>query len=57
MNVKTDDVLIMKKPHPCGSPKFYVLRAGADIKLKCLGCGHDFMSLRSKIERKIKGRL
>jgi hypothetical protein len=54
MNIEVNDVLVMKKQHPCGANKFYVLRTGADLKVKCLGCGHEFMSPRSKIERKIK---
>ncbi|HCG35205.1 MAG TPA: DUF951 domain-containing protein, partial [Clostridiales bacterium] len=25
----------MKKPHPCGSTRWQVLRIGADFKLRC----------------------
>ncbi len=31
-----------------------VLRSGMDFKLRCEGCGHEFMVPRSKIERNIK---
>lgn len=44
----------MKKAHPCGSDKMLVLRTGADFKLKCDGCGREFMTPRSKCEKKIK---
>ncbi len=54
MNIKVGDMLQMKKPHPCGSDKMFVLRTGADFKLKCEGCGHEFMTPRSKCEKKIK---
>jgi len=54
MDIRVNDILEMKKPHPCGSKRMLVLRAGADFKLKCEVCGHEFMSPRSKIERKIK---
>jgi hypothetical protein len=54
MEIKVNDILEMKKPHPCGSGRMLVLRAGADFKLKCEGCGHEFMSPRLKIEKKIK---
>ena len=27
---------------------------GMDIKLKCLGCGHELMLPRSKVEKSIK---
>ncbi|MBQ8410380.1 MAG: DUF951 domain-containing protein, partial [Ruminiclostridium sp.] len=48
------DVLNMKKSHPCGSVTMKVLRVGADFKLKCEGCGHEFIVPRSKCEKKIK---
>ena len=44
----------MKKEHPCGSKEMLVLRIGADFKLKCTGCGREFMTPRSKCEKKIK---
>lgn len=44
----------MKKSHPCGSDRMVVLRIGADFRLRCEGCGHEFMTPRSKCERKIK---
>lgn len=54
MEVLVGDVLQMKKPHPCGSDRFRVLRSGADFKLRCEGCGHELMTPRSKCEKKIK---
>ena len=33
------DIVEMKKQHPCGSKEFEVIRLGADIKIKCVGCG------------------
>lgn len=54
MDINVGDVLQMKKAHPCGSDRMNVLRTGADFKLKCEGCGHEFMTPRSKCERKIK---
>lgn len=32
------DVIRMKKPHPCGSSEWEILRVGADFRLKCRGC-------------------
>ena len=37
------DVIRMKKPHPCGSSEWEILRVGADFRLKCQGCGHQIM--------------
>ena len=54
MDVKVGDVLLMKKPHPCGEKKFTVLRIGMDFKIKCAGCGHEIMAPRAKIEKNIK---
>ena len=54
MDVRPNDILIMKKKHPCGSYRMLVLRSGMDFKLRCGGCGHEFMIPRSKIEKNIK---
>ena len=54
MDIKVGDKLVMKKPHPCGDNRFAVLRVGMDFKLRCLGCGHEIMAPRSKIEKRIK---
>ena len=53
MNIQPGDRLTMKKPHPCGSKKFEVLRIGADFKIKCMGCEHVVIVPRSKIEKNI----
>ncbi len=54
MNINIGDILTMKKPHPCGSKEFEVLRTGVDYKLKCCGCGHEIMIPRMKAEKNIK---
>ena len=38
------DVIRMKKPHPCGSYEWEILRVGADFRLKCAGCGHQIIT-------------
>ena len=43
MDVRLQDVLVMKKPHPCGSRLWQIIRTGADIKIKCSGCGRIVM--------------
>ena len=37
------DVVQMKKPHPCGSKEWTIIRTGADVKIRCLGCGRIVM--------------
>lgn len=54
MDLKVKDVLTLKKGHPCGSNQWEVLRVGADFRLKCLGCGHQIMIPRKKLEKNIK---
>lgn len=57
MDIRINDILMMKKPHPCGSHQFLVLRVGMDFKLRCSGCSHEFMAPRIKIEKHIKSVL
>lgn len=57
MDVLRGDTLKMKKKHPCGCDTMYVLRVGMDFKLRCTGCGREFMVARSKIEKNIKSVL
>ena len=54
MDIRLNDRLLMKKPHPCGSREMQVLRTGMDFRLRCTGCGREFMVPRHKIEKHIK---
>lgn len=54
MDVRVGDTLEMKKPHPCGSKIFAVLRVGMDFRLRCTGCGREVLVPRVKIEKNIK---
>lgn len=45
------DVIRMKKPHPCGTFEWEILRVGADFRLKCTGCGHQIMVPRRLVEK------
>jgi hypothetical protein len=48
------DVLRLRKPHPCGSTDWVVVRLGADIGLKCLGCGRRILLPRRELARRLK---
>ena len=48
------DIIPMKKPHPCGSHEWEILRVGADFRLKCEGCGHQVMVSRKLVEKNTK---
>ena len=54
MDIHVGDVLELKKPHPCGSRQWLVLRVGMDFRLRCADCGHELMLPRSKAEKAVK---
>ncbi|MCQ2538753.1 MAG: DUF951 domain-containing protein [Lachnospiraceae bacterium] len=54
MDIRLNDVLVLKKSHPCGSAEWEVLRVGADLRLKCRGCEHMVMLPRVSVEKNIK---
>jgi len=54
--IRLGDIVQMRKTHPCGSDQWTVIRVGADIKIKCTGCGRivmleraDFVKRRKKV--------
>ena len=49
-NYNLHDIVIMKKPHPCGTNEWEIVRIGADIKIKCCNCGRTIM-LRQQNKR------
>ncbi len=51
------DVLHLRKPHPCGSHVWTVVRLGADIGITCSGCGRRVLLPRSELERRLKTRV
>jgi len=48
------DVVRTRKTHPCGSDQWEVVRLGADIGIRCLGCGRRVLMPRAKLERRIR---
>ena len=54
MDIQLGDILTMKKPHPCGSKDWQVLRIGADFRLRCMGCGHEVMGPRVRFEKNVR---
>jgi len=48
------DVVTTRKPHPCGSSEWTVIRTGADIKIRCSGCGRIVMLDRDSFLRRRK---
>lgn len=53
-DLQMGDVLRLRKPHPCGNTDWVVVRLGADIGLKCLGCGRRILLPRRDVARRMK---
>lgn len=54
LKISVGDILEMKKPHPCGSKRFKVMRVGSDVRIICEGCGRDMTLDRIKLEKAVK---
>lgn len=55
VDLRLDDVLRLRREHPCGSREWRVVRLGADIGLVCQGCGHRILMDRLDVERRFTG--
>jgi len=56
-DLELEDILQLRKQHPCGEDRWKVIRLGADIKIECLGCGRQVMLPRRKLSRNVKNNL
>ena len=54
MEIRLGDVVQLRKPHPCGSYEWRVVRLGADIGMRCQKCNHRVLLPRSTFERRVK---
>jgi hypothetical protein len=53
-DIHVADVVQTRKAHPCGSDRWQVYRVGADIGLRCLGCGRRVMLTRREFNKALK---
>lgn len=53
-DVYLQDVVQTRKKHPCGSDLWTVIRTGADIKIRCRGCGRIVMMDRETFFKRRK---
>jgi hypothetical protein len=53
-DVRVDDLVRLRKPHPCGSYEWRVVRIGADIGLKCQVCGRRVLMDRRTFNKRVK---
>ncbi len=54
MELKVGDRVQLRKTHPCGSVEWTIYRVGADIGLRCAGCGRRVMLTRSEFTKRLK---
>lgn len=52
--LRLDDIVRLRKPHPCGSYEWRVVRLGADIGLECQGCQRRVLLERRELEKRLK---
>jgi hypothetical protein len=57
LELELGERLELRKPHPCGSRTWRVVRLGADIGLVCEGCGRRVLLERPDLERRLTRRL
>lgn len=51
---RVNDIIELKKEHPCGSKQFKVIRVGTTMRVVCLGCSRDMEIDRLKLEKATK---
>ncbi len=54
MRFEVGNIVELKKPHPCGSKQFKILRVGSEVRIACLGCSRDMTLDRIKLEKAVK---
>jgi len=52
---RAGDRIELRRPHPCGGRAWDVERVGADLRLRCVGCGHRVHLERRTAERRLVG--
>lgn len=56
MEFEIGEIIKMKKPHPCGSHEWKIMRVGMDFRLECVGCKHQIMIARKLVEKNVRGK-
>lgn len=54
LKYELNDIVSLKKAHPCGENKWKILRTGVDIKLECLGCNRQIWIPRIDFEKRVR---
>jgi len=54
MEIAVNDIVRLRKKHPCGGDEWQVVKTGIDVRIQCLKCGRLVLLERSTLERRIK---
>ena len=54
MKFELGDIVMMKKPHPCGENRWKIIRVGMDVKIKCEKCSHIVMMPHETFVKRLK---
>jgi hypothetical protein len=52
--INLNDIVRLRKPHPCGGYDWKIVRLGADIGLECTQCGRRVLLSRRELARRMK---
>lgn len=54
VEIQMEDIVRLRKKHPCGSFEWEVIRLGADIGLRCRGCQRRILLPRGEFNKQLK---
>ena len=52
--IQLNDIVRLRKPHPCGGYEWKIVRIGADIGLVCLTCNRRVLLSRRDLAKRLK---
>ena len=54
MPFQIGDIVVMRKPHACGTNRWQITRVGTDIGIKCIKCQHKVLIERLRFINSLK---
>ncbi len=56
-DIRIDDIVRMRKAHPCGGTDWRVVRLGTDIGIICLTCQRKVLIPRGQFIKRVKAQI
>ncbi len=54
LKLNSGDRVRLRKLHPCGGDEWEIVRAGMDVRARCLRCQHEIRLPRVRFERQVR---